>query len=293
MDIVISYVDGNDPLWRQDYERYAGEGLLAKRYRDWGTLVYLFRGIERHLPFVRRVHLLVARDSQVPAWVNRDTVNVVLHEHIIPAGLLPTFNSTTIEMFMHLIPDLDEEFVYFNDDMFPVMPCSKEDFFRDGKSAIGFTHHLIAGGMFKKQVRNSDRIARKALGISNSALFVRPQHTCSPMLRSKSMELYSSVKEDIFRVASRLRTVDNFNQYMFLDYLYYSGLTVRGRISNKHLSPAIHSARKIASYIENPSTNLICINDVSLKDADFERYRDRILSAFASLLPDKSVYEAE
>lgn len=291
MDVVISYVDGNDPLWIQDYKRYAGDGMIVKRYRDWGTLVYLMRCIGRNLPFVRKVHLLVARDSQVPHWVDRSVVDVVLHEQIMPRKLLPTFNSTTIEMFLHRIPGLDEEFLYFNDDMFPVMRCGQEDFYRDGKSAIGFSKHLIAGGKFKKRTRNSDRIARKALGMRMSPVFVRPQHTCSPMLRSQSEELYSRVEGDIMRVASRLRTTRNFNQYMYLDYLYYKGLTVSGKISNKHLSPAVHSPQTICSFIEKPSCKLICINDVHLDDADFARYRDSVTGAFASMYPDKSQYE--
>ena len=40
MDAVITYVDGNDPAWRQDYLAAAGNEP-AKRYRDWGTLPYL------------------------------------------------------------------------------------------------------------------------------------------------------------------------------------------------------------------------------------------------------------
>lgn len=194
-------------------------------------------------------------------------------------------------MFLHRIPGLDEEFLYFNDDMFPVMRCVPEDFYRDGKSAIGFSHHLIAGGKFKKRTRNSDRIARKALGKRPSPFFVRPQHTCSPMLRSQSDELYSLVEEDIMKVVSRLRTTRNFNQYMYLDYLYYKGLTVSGKISNKHLSPAVHSPEVICSHILTPSYKLICINDVHLGDEDFERYRGRVADAFATMYHDKSQYE--
>ena len=55
MDIVITYVDGNDPLWREDYERCLNVPLLNKRYRDWGTLRYLFRGIEKYMPYIRNV----------------------------------------------------------------------------------------------------------------------------------------------------------------------------------------------------------------------------------------------
>ncbi|MBQ8061377.1 MAG: hypothetical protein IJ205_05505 [Bacteroidales bacterium] len=291
MDAVITYVDGLDPVWQAEYAAAVGGEILTKRYRDWGTLKYLLRGIERHIPSVDHVILLVSGIPQVPSWINQDEVRIVLHKDIIPEEFLPTFNSTTIEMFMHLIPGLSEEFLYFNDDMFPVMDCSKEDFFRDGKSVIGFAHHLFAGGKYKKRVRNSDHQARAALGKRPGLTFVRPQHTCSPMLRSQSEAIYDFSKDVIFKVVSRLRTTRNFNQYLFLDYLYYKGLTVPGKISNKHLSPAVHTPESIASNILSPSTKLLCINDVHLKDEDFIRYRKAVLEAFESHFAEPSRFE--
>ena len=38
MDIVITYVDGNDPVWKKDYEKYTEVPVMEKRFRDWGTL---------------------------------------------------------------------------------------------------------------------------------------------------------------------------------------------------------------------------------------------------------------
>ena len=120
MDIVITYVNGLDPLWQQDYQQHTNIPILEKRFRDWGTLQYLFRCIEINMPFIRKVHLIVARESQIPQWLNQDTVNVVLHKDIIPEQYLPTFNCNPIEMNLHRIKGLDEEFIYFNDDIFPV-----------------------------------------------------------------------------------------------------------------------------------------------------------------------------
>lgn len=292
MDVVITYVNGLDPVWQKEYSDAVGGSVLSKRYRDWGTLKYLLRGIEKHMPFVENVFLLVSGESQVPDWVDRDNVRVVLHRDIIPERFLPTFNSTTIEMFLHRIPGLGEEFLYFNDDMFPVMDCSPEDFFLDGKAVIGFARHLFAGGKYKKRVRNSDHQARKALGMRPGITFMRPQHTCSPMLRRESEALYEFSEEAISKVVSRLRTTENFNQYLFLDYLYYQGKTVRGKISNKHLSPAVHSPETIVSYILRPSAKLICINDVSMSDEDFCRYRDAVCEAFGKHFPELSRYES-
>ena len=291
MDAVITYVNGLDPIWQAEYSAAIGGEVLSKRYRDWGTLKFLLRGIEKHMPFIQRVFLLVSGDSQVPDWIDRSSVSVVLHKDIIPDRFLPTFNSTTIEMFMHRIPGLGEEFIYFNDDMFPVMDCVPGDFFRDGKAVIGFSRHLLAGGKYKKRVRNSDRQARQALGMRPSPFFVRPQHTCSPMLRSESEKVYAFSGETIFNVVTRLRTTSNFNQYLFLDYLYYQGKTVKGKISNKHLSPAVHSPETIAANILNPSFKLICVNDVNMPDEDFLRYRDAVLGAFGKHFPMLSRFE--
>ena len=55
MDAVITYVDGNDPVWKRDYEKTTNVPVMEKRFRDWGTLKYLLRGIETKMPFIRNV----------------------------------------------------------------------------------------------------------------------------------------------------------------------------------------------------------------------------------------------
>ena len=52
------------------------------------------------MPWIRNLYLIVSNKEQVPAWVNQENVKIVLHEDIIPAQFLPTFNSTAIEMFI-------------------------------------------------------------------------------------------------------------------------------------------------------------------------------------------------
>ena len=291
MDIVITYVDGRDPAWQQDYERTMNVPVMAKRYRDWDTLRFLFRGIERHMPFIRNVWLVVSRDSQVPAWIDRSQVHVVLHEEIIPAEYLPTFNSTTIEMFLHRIPGLSEQFLYFNDDMYPVMDMTPEDFYPGGKAAMGFARCLFARGMYKRQTRNSDWLAREALGLKPGLFFRRPQHTCSPMLRSFSEEAFGRVAPQILSRLSRARTMENFNQYFFLDYLLYSGRAVSRRLSNKHFSLAAASIGRICAFLEQPNRKLVCINDVHMKESVFQQARERLLAAFSHHFPEPSRFE--
>lgn len=292
MDVVITYVNGNDPVWKQDYEKYTNVPVMQKRFRDWGTLKYLLRGIENRMPFVRYVYLVVSHPSQVPEWVDRKNLKIVLHRDIIPEEFLPTFNCNPIEMHLHRIPGLDEEYLYFNDDMFPVGDCKPEDFFRNGRPVIGYYRHFIAGNMYKKICRNSDRLARKALGLKPSFFFTRPQHICSPMLKSQCEELYSMVEEQVRRTsASRTRTENDLNQYLFLDYMNYKGMVIREKISNKHFSVSVASPESLEAFLRKPDRNLVCINDVHLSESRYEALHDAILNAFESVFPIKSKYE--
>lgn len=292
MDVVITYVDGNDPLWQADYRKYMNVPVLEKRFRDWGTLKYLLRGIEKYMPFIRNVFLVVSHPSQVPEWVDKDNLKVVLHSDIIPEEYLPTFNCNPIEMHLHRIEGLDEEFLYFNDDMFPVRMTSPEDFFKEGRPRIGYYTHLLSSGMYKNICRNSDSLARKALGMKPSVFFTRPQHICSPMLKSECEEVYSLAEPEISRTsASRVRTDGNLNQYLFLDYMNYKGLVINEKISNKHISVSMASVDGLRRFLRNPSTSLVCINDVRLSEKRYGQLRKAILDTFDEVLPEKSRFE--
>ena len=291
MDVVITYVDGLDPLWQKDYEECTNIPILEKRFRDWGTLCYLMRGIEVNMPFIRKVHLVVARDSQVPEWVNRDEVNVVLHKDIIPEQFVPTFNCNPIELHLHRIEDLDEQYVYFNDDVFPLMKCEPTDFFVDGKGQLGMSRHLFSFDMFKKICRNSDVMARRALGMKPSLFFLRPQHVCTPMIKSECEEMYERVKDDLHASITMTRTAKNISQYVFLNYMYLKGTLQNKRLSKRHFSLGITSVKKLREFITNPTRKFTCINDVKLSHERFEELRRVLIEAFEMLLPNKSKYE--
>ena len=291
MDVVITYVDGNDPVWKKDYEEYTNVPVMEKRFRDWGTLKYLLRGIEVNMPFIRNVYLVVSHPSQVPNWADTGHLKVVLHKDIIPSEYLPTFNSATIEMHLHKVKGLDEEYLYFNDDLFPLAKCEPTDFFRDGKGVLGFSRHFLSSGMFRRICRNSDVFARKALGKSSSCGFVRPQHTCTPMFRSECETLCNILKEDIHRSMTRTRAENNLSQYLLLDYEYYKGRIIPERISNKHFSVALATPEGLKSFIMNPKKKIMCVNDVHLSERKYLALRTAMIDAFEARFPEKSRFE--
>lgn len=292
MDIVITYVDGLDPEWQKDYAEFIGSKVLAKRYRDWGTLPYLLRGVERCLPFIRNIFLVVSRESQVPSWLNCDKVRVVLHKDFMPQQFLPTFSASAIEMFLHRIDGLDEQFLYFNDDFFPILPSVPTDFFRDGKVAADMSHHIFTfGNLFRVFVKGSDRMARRASGASGSICYLRPQHTIAPMLRSVCEELYQKHTAEIHASVTPLREPHNFNQYLYTDYAYFTGRTFKQRISNLHVSMAVATPKTIHESILHPKRKFVCINDVEMSEEKFQRLHKAMHEAFDTRFPHKSKYE--
>lgn len=291
MDAVITYVDGRDPLWLEDYRKYVNTSVNAKRFRDWGTLKYLLRGIQTHIPFIRNVYLVVARESQVPDWVDRNELKIVLHRDIIPEEYLPTFNCNTIELFLHRIPGIDEEFLNFNDDIFPVADCRPEDFFENGSPVVWHTRCLFALNLYKKMARNTDRKARKIAGAGKSPFFMRPQHTVSSMLKSVCDEVFGKLEPEILASLSRCREEKNLLQYLFSDYLFHCGKTVRRKISNRHFSLAASSVGSIASFLNAPDRKLVCINDVTMSDDKFDMVQKALLETFEGILPEKSRFE--
>lgn len=292
MDIVITYVNGLDPEWQKSYARTVGKPVLEKRFRDWGTLPFLFRAIEKNVPFVRNVYLVVASESQVPQWINRDSVSVVLHKDIIPERFLPVFNSTAIEMFLHKIPGLSEEFVYFNDDIFPMRGCCENTFFVGGKARIGMKKRLILGGnTFNHHIKNSDALARRSAGLGKTLTSLRPQHCCYCLLRSACEELYELKAKEIEDSVTPLRQNWNHNIYLYQDYIHHTGRSVNSRMSKKHFSLAVSGIEKICGFIETPDRDFVCINDVEMSVEKFNVSRSRILASFEKAFPTKSSYE--
>ena len=194
-------------------------------------------------------------------------------------------------MHLHRIEGLDEEYLYFNDDLYPLAPCKPEDFFRNGKGVLGFSRHFLVSGMYKKICRNSDSHARKALGMRSSICFVRPQHTCTPMFKSECEQLYSILEQDILASLTRVRTSDNLNQYLFLDYQLFKGRMVNEKISNKHYSVAVTSPEKLKSFILSPTRNLMCVNDVRLSEERYMKLRSAMIESFELKFPQKSRFE--
>ena len=139
IDAVYTYVNGSDPVWRAaatSIAASAGMHLRENKFRDWNELLFSMRSIYSYAPWVRKIFIVVAGPSQVPAWLNvtDERVRIVYHREIFdnPDIQLPTLNSFAIESVLHHIPGLSNHFLYFNNDFLLGRALSRSAFMAEG-----------------------------------------------------------------------------------------------------------------------------------------------------------------
>lgn len=138
---------------------------------------YVFRGIDLYANWINNVFLIVQSESQVPKWINRKNVKIVCHDQFIPHEFLPTFNSCTIECFMHKIPGLGPLFIYSNDDMYMFNDIRPDDFFSECMPLNTIKAHHTANTQYSRMSKAmSDLVLRKLRRDTEDFVYYTPLH---------------------------------------------------------------------------------------------------------------------
>ena len=106
IDIVLPWVDFNDPAWRQDLEKYKTDAIDFSQYRDWNNLEYVFRGIEKYMPWVNKIYFITC--GHLPRWLDKNHPKLIIieHTHFLKKDYLPLFSIIPIEINLHRIKGL-------------------------------------------------------------------------------------------------------------------------------------------------------------------------------------------
>lgn len=326
IDFVVTWVDGNDPEWLKEREKYITKtkdnSSKDNRFRDWNLMRYWFRGVEKFAPWVNHIYFVTF--GHYPEWLNLNhpKLTVVTHEDYIPQELLPTFNSNTIEMYMHKIPGLSEEFVIFNDDMFLLNDTKPSDFFVHGfpcesallgiLSSLSFYDifpHIVLNNMailnkhfVKKDIINKYRSKFFSLKygkylIRNILLkpFVRfsdlyDLHLPSSHLKTVFQEVWEAEPEILYKsTSSRFRSKDDINHWLLKGWYICKGIFIP-RSTKWGKKFELGTDKDACDYIMHQRGKAICIND-SDDSINFERYNKELRNAFESILSEKSSFE--
>jgi len=323
IDFVITWVDDNDPKWIQEFNKYFPDNINVdtnkKRYRSWENLQYWFRGVEKFSPWVNKIHFVTY--GHVPKWLNIEhpKLNVVKHEQYMQKEHLPVFNSHPIEVNLHRIKDLADQFVYFNDDTFIVNEVSSTRFFKNGlpcdiavNNVVDFSgiEHILVNNLaiinkyfIKKQVIKSNVLKWFSLRYKLhlvKTLFLLPwkqitgffdPHQAQPYLKSTYYDVWDLEKDVLNQTSkSKFRSSNDVNQYLFRYWQLMRANFEPISISDSKLL-VLHTINdcKMFSTIAH-RYKLVCLND-ELDDEEFDTAKDIINKTFVDIFPEKSSFE--
>lgn len=327
IDFVIPWVDGGDPQWLEEKERYEFADCKDMdsndyRYRDWENLQYWFRGVEKYAPWVNRVFFITY--GHVPAWLNLNNpkLKIIKHTDYIPEKFLPTFSANPIELNIHRIPDLQEKFVFFNDDTFILNPLNPDDFFVDDKpcdSAILNVHcydfeemyiltPFIDIGVINRHFNIKDVLRENRKGwfshkygkylLRNLVLMNCPRfpgilqkHLPNAFLKENFNTLWNLEGPLLEETCKhKFRHVLDVNQWLIKEWQIVSGNFYPSKVNRGDSMYAKDFAR-VCKYIQMSKKKFICINDNNLKKDTFIKAKEEINQTLQNKLPNKSSFE--
>lgn len=322
VDLVYTWVDGNDPAWNEKRNRYMPERpttgsipnhISDARWRDNNELVYSLRSVERYAPWVNRIYIVT--DGQSPKWLNtkHPKIRIIDHSEILPADALPVFSSHAIESCIYRIPGLSEHFVYGNDDTFFGAPTTRDDFFSaDGKPIV-----RVKGARFKREkARNGGNYYRVLYRMQSLVeerwgrlICHEPHHNFDAYRKSDFEKCVASLPDEWAATAhSRFRTNEDMQRCYVSYYAVaaegaklrkvnrYNRITnpislVRALITGRYAADSRWIKLQLKDYnrdFEKYNPLMFCMNDnASTSDADCRRMVEFLDSKF----PTKSTFE--
>lgn len=327
IDIIVTWVDMDDPAWKAEFRKYSGKpgneknGVSDARFRDYGFLKYWFRGVEKFAPWVRKIHFVTS--GQQPEWLDTTNpkLNLVNHKDFIPDQYLPTFNSVVIERYMHRIPGLSDRFIYFNDDFYIIRPISKERFFKNGLPCdIAAFQYNPSWSQWYKTLKNNMEIinshfdkkevmkkfhdkwfneiygskARQNYLLKPYGKFVtlRVHHNAQPYLKRTFEEVWEAAGEELLRTSNnRFRSETDYSPELFRTWQICKGnFEPYNTYNDTKMFPLMVKPKQAIKAIYNQEYSLICLND-NVHIRNYDELMNKLQKAFESILPEKSSFE--
>ena len=305
IDIVIPFYNDSDKEWGKVLYQYMGdEGSNDRqvtgeeRYRDWENFKYWFRCIEENCKWVNKVFLIVASETQIPDWLDRNNpkLRIVLHKEYIPKELLPTFNIMTIEDYICNIKDLSNNYVYCNDDYFFLSPTNAEMFFVNDIPVYQNTGKEIKkldasgeDGTFYQILNNGMDLQVKICG--DKAQWYSFDHLPVSHKKDFEKEIIDKYCDDFTKAnrISRVRSRDNYSNHVFV--CLYKDLKPYYKFDNYSNSCYV-SVTKDTDFDCYSDKQMVCFNDTQLlKREDFIDIKNKMIDFFENRFPNRSTFE--
>lgn len=319
VDIVFCWVDGNDVEWQKKKQKFQNneskelneQAIDNGRFVNNDELKFALRSIEKNLPWINKIFIVT--DNQIPKWLNtaNSKIKVIFHKDFIQNENLPLFNSEAIESYLNEIPNLSENFLYFNDDMYIYRQLDKSFFFMpDGKPIIRLRRQVpkryIKTSMYARSVLKQQNWILKHF---KKKIPYAPHHNADAYTKSSYSECikyfeneFSKTKKHKFRQEGDIQRViisyyiiaKNFGKFKYcsnIDTFFSIFERIKRKITKKYCADSITISMKNKNpYSRLKKTNpaMFCTNDGE-GITNFDRERIKIF--LEETFPEKSSFE--
>lgn len=333
IDIVVRWVDDKDQTWQGEKKKYklldqdfTEEQVLSDagevRYRDWELLKFWFRGVEKYAPWVNKIFFVTC--GQKPNWLNtyHPKIRIVNHNEFIPQEWLPTFSSRTIDFNIYRIPDLSEQFVFFDDDMFIINKTQESDFFQNGLPCDSMVFNAITAtcvdvinsnifndmAVINKYFMKSDfskkerctmwftlkygKFLYKNLVLAPWSCYLGFQdfHIPEGFLKETYRKLWKYENKWLSETCShKFRKATDLNQWLIRYWQLADKSFVPRSVNIGKYHELSDNNTIIHDIIRKQKTKLLCINEG--KVTNFEKEKQLLQQSFLSIFPNKSKFE--
>lgn len=285
VDVVFTWVNHDDPDWSEMYLKAKGQApddaaptteqpqdsdaTSLARFTNRDELLYSIRSIERYIPWVNRI--FVFSNCAAPLWLEpSDRVVWVLHDDVVPKKYLPTFNSHAIECSLHLIPDLSENFLYFNDDFFINEALPRSFFFASNDIPnANLEDYGVVNGYPHPDDKDYLNAARNGVALLRDHMNTVPtrlhKHTPYALKKSILQEIETRFPEEISRTrAAQFRSISDVSLLSFL-FHHYAFATGRGTQIGYRTRLVKNAGKNVSQTLANlhnqSGVRTFCIND--------------------------------
>jgi len=295
IDYVIPFVNCNDVQWRQQYSKYVSNvsnwSNNATRFRDWDTLRYQLRSIEKYMPWVRNVYIVLSvSETQIPTFLNTECsrLHFVWDWEIVPQEYLPVFNSNVIDLFIPRIKDLSERYLYACDDYIVMNPLLPEDFYTPDGIKLSIGTYRFREWTYTHTIINSVKLICPSQIEMRNGMYYLPycNHSVVPHLKSENLTLLERYYAEIEQSISRFRECKN------LTWLIYPlSLRERGMLKKSRLCTKYHELQNEESIelLDFSNCDVIVLNDEY--KGNFIHGKKILCQRLDDLFPFKSAFE--
>ena len=325
IDFVITWVDGSDPAWLEQKSKYSaakGNDSRNVRYRDWEILKYLFRSIELNASWVNKVYFVTW--GHLPSWLNTECpkLEIINHKDFIPEEYLPTFNSCAIELNFHRINNLNNNFVYLNDDTIFIKKTKEEDFFKNGLPCdTAVLNAIIPYGNdnFEHRLVNNSNVINRNFDMMNCIKknpfkwisfeygtdlvrtflllpwkkfsTIKNYHTAVSLQKENFNTLWEK-EEEVMKLscADKFRSFFGVNPWVIENWQIASGKFYPRSSKFGKMFIIDDNNEKLFKTIKKSKYKCLCIND-NAKIKDYERVKKELTKVLEEKFPNKSIFE--